>query len=180
MLVYTHALHQLQLVKFHAAPNYPFKVRIRFFKFLDFFFFFEINYLNNYFLGTVNQLAREPEKPKLTTESKDSEAGIGGTAMLEAKILGFPKPSVKWYHDGQEIKASGRFKFLFEDDESMTLVIKNVVADDAGIYKIVAKNELGEDTTELKLTVKGNFRKKGVFRKSCEEFYQYLIFFSAA
>lgn len=79
--------------------------------------------------------------------------------MLEAKILGFPKPQVKWYHDGQEVKASGRFKFLFEDDESMTLVIKNVVADDAGIYKIVAKNELGEDTTELKLTVKGKFLK---------------------
>lgn len=105
----------------------------------------------------MNQLAREPEKPKLTTESKDSEVNIGGSAMLEAKILGFPKPDVKWFHDGQEVKPSGRLKFLFEDQESMTLVIKNVTADDAGIYKIVAKNELGEDSTELKLTVKGNF-----------------------
>lgn len=75
--------------------------------------------------------------------------------MLEAKVLGFPKPDVRWFHDGNEVKPSGRLKFLFEDQESMTLVIKNVTSEDAGVYKIVAKNDLGEDSTELQLTVKG-------------------------
>lgn len=106
------------------------------------------------FIGTVSQLARDPEKPTLSTEARISEASIGGTAMLEAKVLGFPKPDVRWFHDGNEVKATGRLKFLFEDQESVTLVIKNVTAEDAGVYKIVAKNDLGEDTTELELTVK--------------------------
>jgi len=107
-------------------------------------------------LGTVSQLSREPAKPTLTTEFQISEASLGGTAMLEAKCLGFPRPDVQWFHDGKEVKPSGRLKFLFEDQESMTLVIKNVTSEDAGVYKIVAKNDLGEDSTELQLTVKGN------------------------
>lgn len=79
--------------------------------------------------------------------------------MLEAKVVGFPKPNVKWYHEGEEIKPEGRYKFLYEDEESLTLIIKNVNPRDGGSYKIVAKNELGEDCTELSLVVKG---KSGV------------------
>lgn len=80
---------------------------------------------------------------------------VGGTAMLETKIVGFPKPDVKWFHDGTEIKPTGRFKFLFEDEDTMTLVIKNVTPEDAGSYKVVASNDLGEDSTEIHLSVKG-------------------------
>jgi hypothetical protein len=46
--------------------------------------------------GSVNQLAREPEAPKINTESKTTEVGIGGSAMLELKVEGYPKPDVKW------------------------------------------------------------------------------------
>lgn len=36
----------------------------------------------------------------------------------------------------------------------MSLLIKGVTAEDAGAYTITAKNELGEDTAEMHLTVK--------------------------
>jgi hypothetical protein len=41
-------------------------------------------------------LAREPEVPKIKTESKTTEVSIGGSAMMELKVEGYPKPDVKW------------------------------------------------------------------------------------
>ena len=61
------------------------------------------------------------------------------------------------FHDGKEVSAGGRVRFLYEDEESMSLVIKGVTPEDAGKYKIVAKNDLGEDSVEMNLIVKGNY-----------------------
>jgi hypothetical protein len=44
----------------------------------------------------VKQLQKEPEKPSIVTESKTAEANIGGSAMLELKVKGYPKPDVQW------------------------------------------------------------------------------------
>ncbi|XP_043582472.1 obscurin isoform X6 [Bombus pyrosoma] len=104
--------------------------------------------------GAVNQLLKDPEKPKLCSEARHSEVSAGGSAMLELQIRGYPKPDIKWSKDGEEIVTGGRYKYLWEDEESMSLVIKNVTAKDAGTYTIKAKNELGEDTTQIELIVK--------------------------
>lgn len=37
----------------------------------------------------------------------------------------------------------------------MSLVIKDVKSEDAGVYKITAENEMGIDTAEMKLSVRG-------------------------
>ncbi|XP_024939523.1 obscurin isoform X4 [Cephus cinctus] len=104
--------------------------------------------------GSVNQLMKEPIKPSLQTEFKQAEVSAGGSAMLDLQVKGFPKPDIKWSKDGQEIVAGGRIKYLWEDEESLSLVIKNVTAQDAGTYTIKAKNELGEDSTQIELIVK--------------------------
>ncbi|XP_011689399.1 PREDICTED: muscle M-line assembly protein unc-89 isoform X3 [Wasmannia auropunctata] len=104
--------------------------------------------------GAVNQLLKDPEKPKLQTESKQSEVSAGGSAMLDLQVKGYPKPNIKWTKDGEEIIAGGRIKYLWEDEESLSLVIKQVTAKDAGVYTIKAKNELGEDSTQIELIVK--------------------------
>lgn len=106
--------------------------------------------------GAVQQLLREPEKPKLTFEHKEASASIGGTAMLELQYKGYPKPEVIWKHEGEIIEPSGKYKFLYEDAESMSLVIKNVQSEDAGIYSVIASNELGEDNTVINLIVKSS------------------------
>lgn len=104
--------------------------------------------------GAINQLLKDPEKPKLQTEFKQSEVSAGGSAMLDLQVKGYPKPDIKWTKDGQEIVAGGRFKYLWEDEESVSLVIKQVTAKDAGTYTIMAKNSLGEDSTQIELIVK--------------------------
>jgi hypothetical protein len=104
--------------------------------------------------GAVNQLAREPEKPSLVIEYKEAFCTIGGSAMLELKCLGFPKPEIVWKHEGVVVEPKGRYKFLYEDAETMTLIIKGITAEDSGKYSITASNELGEDSGEINLVVK--------------------------
>lgn len=104
--------------------------------------------------GAVQQLLREPEKPTLVVEHKEASAGIGGTAMLELQYKGYPKPEVVWKHDGEVIEAGGKYKFLHEDAQTMSLVIKGVQPEDAGTYSINATNELGEDSVAVQLVVK--------------------------
>ncbi|EAT34172.1 AAEL013559-PA [Aedes aegypti] len=104
--------------------------------------------------GQVNQLQQEPSKPHLVVTSKDALARIGGKAMLEMKVHGYPKPELVWRHEGTIIEPHGRFKFLYEDAESVTLVIMDVQPSDAGAYSIVAQNHLGEDSTFINLVVK--------------------------
>ncbi|XP_052566290.1 obscurin isoform X7 [Culex pipiens pallens] len=104
--------------------------------------------------GQVNQLMQDPSKPHIVIESKDALSRIGGKAMLEMKVHGYPKPELVWRHEGTIIEPGGRFKFLYEDAESVSLVIMDVQSSDAGAYSIVAQNELGEDSTFINLTVK--------------------------
>uniref|UniRef100_A0A182J430 Muscle M-line assembly protein unc-89 n=1 Tax=Anopheles atroparvus TaxID=41427 RepID=A0A182J430_ANOAO len=104
--------------------------------------------------GQVNQLIQEPSKPHLEVEAQDALARIGGKALLEMKVKGYPKPEIVWRHEGTIIEPGGRYKFLYEDAESVSLVIKDVQASDAGAYSIVAQNELGEDSTFINLVVK--------------------------
>ncbi|XP_063930937.1 obscurin isoform X4 [Zophobas morio] len=104
--------------------------------------------------GTVNQLVREPEKPQLIIEKREPVVTAGGSAMLELQVKGYPKPQVKWTHEGKPIEAGGKYKFLYEDEESMSLVIKDVQKEDAGKYECTAENEIGSDTAEMTLTVK--------------------------
>ena len=58
----------------------------------------------------------------------DADSSAGGSAMLEFKMKGYPRPNMKWTKDGQEIKASDRFKFLYPDQESAALIINKVLA----------------------------------------------------
>lgn len=56
----------------------------------------QLTRLSSLLTGSVNQLAREPEVPKVSTESKSTEVGLGESAMLEMKVEGYPKPDIKW------------------------------------------------------------------------------------
>ncbi|GIY55923.1 hypothetical protein CDAR_566731 [Caerostris darwini] len=103
---------------------------------------------------TVQGVIRQVEAPSIKAELSDAEATEGGSAMLELKITGYPKPKVTWYHGGKEVSTGGRIRFLFADDETFTLVIKNVKKDDGGKYSVKAANEMGEAESSCKLTVK--------------------------
>lgn len=63
--------------------------------------------------GVVHQLLREPEKPQLIIEHKEAIAPIGSSAMIELQVKGYPKPEVKWKHDGKPIEPGGKYKYNY-------------------------------------------------------------------
>lgn len=60
--------------------------------------------------GAVNQLPKVPEAPKINIEQKTFECSVGGSAMLDIGITGFPRPLVTWTHEGKPIEAGGKYK----------------------------------------------------------------------
>ncbi|XP_061708255.1 obscurin isoform X2 [Cydia pomonella] len=118
--------------------------------------------------GAVTVLQREPEKPKLIIEHREAIVSIGASAMIELTCKGFPKPEIVFKKEGKVVEADTRHKFLYEDDETMSMVIKNVTSEDAGTYHVIASNELGEDTTTLQLVVKAAPKiKKKIENQTC-------------
>ena len=75
--------------------------------------------------------------------------------MLELKMRGYPRPNIKWSKDGQPISAGGRHKFVYPDAESVALIIAKVSGEDVGTYKVTLSNDLGEASTEGKLSLSG-------------------------
>ncbi|XP_066901444.1 obscurin isoform X2 [Halyomorpha halys] len=112
--------------------------------------------------GNVNLLFREPEKPQIVSKHTITEANLGSSAMLETKITGYPKPDIKWMKDDQEILMNDKFKLLYEDEETIALVIKNVSLNDRGEYHVIATNLSGvaEDTINLDVKAAPSFTKK--------------------
>ncbi|CAG2158572.1 unnamed protein product [Oppiella nova] len=103
--------------------------------------------------GLLNQLPRDPIPPTIKLAMADVEVSEGASAMLEAKVAAYPRPQIRWYRGRELIESSERYKFLYEDEESYTLVIKNTKKEDEGMYRVVAINDLGEVDTSAKLTV---------------------------
>merc|ERR1712041_20105 len=76
--------------------------------------------------GAVSQLLKKPEKPSILTPLTSAESSPGGSAMMELKMKGYPRPNIKW------------------------------TKDDVGTYKAVIHNDLGECATEGKLVLAGS------------------------
>ena len=69
---------------------------------------------------------QEPEPPKILAALGDVDSSVGGSAMLELKMRGYPRPNVKWTKDGNAITAGDRFKFVNPDAETVALIINKV------------------------------------------------------
>lgn len=81
-------------------------------------------------------------------------ASAGRAVRFSVQVGGLPKPEVCWYKDSQAVIPSDTCKF-FHDDEEHTLMLLNVLAEDAGTYSCEARNEYGEATSSALLTVEG-------------------------
>ncbi|XP_064113169.1 myotilin-like isoform X4 [Macrobrachium nipponense] len=84
----------------------------------------------------------------------------GKHIKFECRILAEPKPAITWYRDGLKVQESARCKVSIEKDEKyffITLSLANVTVQDAGKYKITAKNELGESNATISLNFDSSF-----------------------
>ncbi|XP_053200690.1 twitchin-like isoform X3 [Panonychus citri] len=81
----------------------------------------------------------------------------GRRLIFECKITADPQPAVSWYHNGTAIEASSRYKLTVKKDADKSnsylahMEITEVRVEDAGKYKVIAKNELGESNASISL-----------------------------
>lgn len=96
------------------------------------------------------------EAPVFTALLKDRSIESGNAARFDARAIGNPTPTVTWYKDDKKITPSAfpHMKVLDEGDLH-SLLITEGTSKDSGVFKCVAKNSAGQDSTIGKLYVEG-------------------------
>jgi len=88
------------------------------------------------------------------------QEGAGKHIKFQCRINADPKPAVIWYRDGNKVQESSRCKVTIEKEGSayvLTLSLTDVTVEDAGKYKVTAKNELGESNANIRLNFDSSF-----------------------
>ena len=67
-------------------------------------------------------------------------------------MTGCPEPQLRWSLDGVELTSSAEFA-ITRRGSVCSLLISEVLAEDAGQYAVTASNALGSATTSAHLTV---------------------------
>ncbi|KAK1875087.1 Titin [Dissostichus eleginoides] len=100
-----------------------------------------------------SSLEKKKEKPVFLSQLAPAAVTTGETARLTVRLSGFPKPTVKWSHNGKAIQSSSIYR-LIEEKEEYTLVITKVTTEYEGEYSCTATNRLGQTTCTTYLEVK--------------------------
>jgi Immunoglobulin I-set domain len=75
---------------------------------------------------------------------------------FEVKVVGHPKPEVKWLKAGEEILPSDEFQIENLEDGTHILIINDVYPDDTGEIKFEAFNSVGVAETITEFVVEGS------------------------
>lgn len=67
-------------------------------------------------------------------------------------LVGDLNLKISWYHNGKKISAANRIQ-MYHDFGYVALDILNVRADDAGVYSVIARNQLGEAQVSATMVV---------------------------
>ncbi|KAK5981099.1 hypothetical protein GCK32_014702, partial [Trichostrongylus colubriformis] len=103
----------------------------------------------------------QPVRPVVVVE--------GETAVLEGKLSGKPKPTVKWYKNGENIKPTDHFVIDSLDDGTQRLTVKDATMNDMDEYRCEASNEYGDVWSDVTLTVRQKPQEAPSFTKTLVE-----------
>ncbi|XP_067940287.1 hemicentin-1-like [Watersipora subatra] len=88
--------------------------------------------------------------PRLVVAPGNTAVRISNQVLLECSVQGTPPPQVIWTKDGSPVLQSNRIQQL----ENGSLVIKNTVSGDGGLYKCVASNDAGTSEGSAQLIIR--------------------------
>lgn len=86
-------------------------------------------------------------KPRIQPGPSLLKALIGQTVTLPCVVQGEPSPEVTWFHNGLPVGVKN----------IMPLRIQQASLDDQGTYQCVARNSAGQETSEIKLDILGEY-----------------------
>jgi len=89
------------------------------------------------------------QKPQLRQEDE------GNKLVFECKLLACPKPDIVWFRSDVKLIEDQRTTYKLQSVGTNTFVaileIDDVVETDAGLYKVVAKNKMGDVAASINL-----------------------------
>lgn len=83
------------------------------------------------------------QAPRITLPLEPQIVKTPSSLDMLARYEAFPPPTIKWYHQGKELKPSRDYVIEHTDDET-SLHIEEVYEDDSGEYEVKVFNEVGE------------------------------------
>ncbi|CAG5037833.1 unnamed protein product [Parnassius apollo] len=101
-------------------------------------------------MGVSDDLAPSfTQKPQLRQEDD------GNKLIFECQLLASPKPEISWYRSDELLKEDNRTKFKIQSIANnkflVILELDDVIETDAGLYKVKAKNKMGEVAASINL-----------------------------
>lgn len=72
----------------------------------------------------------------------------GDTLTLKCSVIGDPQLEIKWYRNGQLLKPSNRILIENQPNGDCSIIVKNCLLNDEGIYRCEAENLLGRASTQ--------------------------------
>lgn len=90
--------------------------------------------------------------PKIQRGPRVMKVQAGHRVDIPCSAQGIPPPTVTWFRGRSAVLIDGR---QFTRGLDGALSISNIQLPDAGIYKCVASNAVGSDTSEITLQVQG-------------------------
>ncbi|KAL4225620.1 hypothetical protein ACF0H5_016306 [Mactra antiquata] len=106
-----------------------------------------------------NQNQQDGIAPNFTSKPVIKQEDGGKRLKFECQLTADPAPAITWFRDSTQLSDGGRLKMLMTPkgpkEYVLTLEISNVSPQDAGSYRVMAKNALGESNATIGLNFDG-------------------------
>lgn len=90
-------------------------------------------------------------KPQILSISEDVVVKVGDPVTLSCLAKGDPKPLITWIKD--DIRVTNDNRFVLKSSGELT--IRDIGKNDEGNYHCVARNNVGSDTKNVRVAVRG-------------------------
>lgn len=82
--------------------------------------------------------------PKIMEGPEDVHVAVGDTVFFNCRVIGDPKPSIKWMKNSNDMIIDGSRYFMKDDG---TLVITDITEYDIGEYECIAESKMGKTSS---------------------------------
>lgn len=106
--------------------------------------------------------------PRITIRMRSHRVPYGSNTRFTLNVQAKPEPEVKWFHNGKEIHQTSKYH-MTNISGVLTLKISNCETEDAGTYRVVCKNTIGETSDYATLDVAGSEYSAFSSRRGDEE-----------
>uniref|UniRef100_A0A2M4CZK1 Putative titin n=1 Tax=Anopheles darlingi TaxID=43151 RepID=A0A2M4CZK1_ANODA len=100
-------------------------------------------------------MAHKDCTPTFTQKPQLRQEDDGNRLIFECQLVAKPKPAIEWYRSEELLSENARTKFKIqsfgENKYFVVLELDDVIDTDAGLYKVKAKNRMGEVSASINL-----------------------------